>query len=391
MNNTKRHMFNLTTILITFVLASVSIQPSRSFGQSQAGAQSEVPADSPKDCLPPASVESGTCKVTIFFHGLMVGRYRKGRTLPLPREPRFEVGVVTDAPGHTFEICKWSDDGARSQEKLSNHGVYEFDIVDNDNEPVGLKVYLNNEQKKNFDRTRKSSAENAKESQDYRYIPDFEEFDLYEQKQDRWDKPFGFIFHVKKGVVSSKCITAAPLEKAKSGATWKPYGYIAEVVEVYVTLKEGQDFILKKKGADQPIFRIPYSSKNSIEVIIRNLPASHDKSHQDSNGKCLDEKQSKDIGSHKDTHGYLCYACEQTKETDPPLISHFQYYQFYVFKIEPGKRFDLRQAKTEKDNMLKGRSTIFPYKCGMVFQSKSGDDLEQDDIIPTPIVQNLRR
>ncbi len=100
---------------------------------------------------------------------------------------------------------------------------------------------------------------------------------------------------------------------------------------------------------------------NDVEVRILNLP----------------DPQSTVTGK------YITGACVRDTSHCPAHASHFQYYYTHALNVSPANRFDLKsELYAMKDVSSKDveRRAIYPYKCGMILQGRTGDKIDNDDM-----------
>jgi hypothetical protein len=356
----RRDLYIVAATLVPLILASANIRSPVLYSEPGGSVGSDVSR------LPADPYTSQGEKITIFFHGLMIGRYKSSKG-------RFEVGIVKNAPDHTFNLHVREDDGHLEDLTRRVTGrIYEFDVVYDDELTSGNVVEPYRPQGKNFNRQDAAAAADDDLSKDYRYIPDIEGVGLHDESKRRRSRPFRPVFHTLKGLVVSKCLTEDPIKKKRrtepdTPQSWVEYGYIAEVVGVDITLLPRQKLVLRNKDQGEVIWSCSYSRGKDVEARVLHLP--NEKPRQDSRAK-VDE--------------YLNTACRKYPDMPPPPIEHFEYYYIHALRVDEDDRYDLRTTgrmrvalKRDRKERLK---TIFPYKCGMTLQGKTGDDIDEDDI-----------
>jgi hypothetical protein len=204
-------------------------------------------------------------KVTVFFHGLMVGRFNAD-----PK--RLEVGIVKDAPDHKFEV-KVRDEDGNFQTFDSSEKYWSFEVQDKTGKPVSSSL-LPYQPKPNFDRM---APVDARYREDFRYVADMEGEGFYNTALERKAGAFSRIVHIANGSVRSKCLTA-PLQNRKGDGAWQDYGRMAEILGVDIELKPGQSLVLNVSNANQPqreVWRWTYQSGRTAETAVLNIPSEH--------------------------------------------------------------------------------------------------------------------
>lgn len=347
----RRHIYTVTAILFTLALAGANIRPGTSFAAPVSRYSSEA-------FEPPAQVspiESRGRKITIFFHGLMVGRYKPGKR-------RFQAGIVTEG-GHVFSLQVWNGSGNPITINVDPNELYVIQVLEKDGEPSESPLIPYESHGEIFNRMNAEFMADDEKSQDYRYAADIEGLGLHNVKKKRRSNPFSRVFHVFNGVLKSKCLTGTVIERKPPNEAWTSYGYIAEILGVEFTLLPLQTLVLRKKDKSQVLWRCTYRSDGrDVEVRALNLPK---------------EGIKKSIGK-----GYLGTACvcgessyNRDKRHDPPDY-HFQLYYKNVIDVPETERFRLRPQSVR----CVGPRAVFPYQCGMILQGKTKDDIDGNDL-----------
>jgi hypothetical protein len=306
----------------------------------------------------------------------MVGRFQDDPSNP--KDNRFEVGIVQGAFFHNFKLQMRNSDGKLEDltSQCGANSTCSFEVVDSSGNSVPpIQKYMESRlNASDFDRLKKPDD---KIDHDFRYLIDIEGKGFHGNKLDNLDNldnfriphAFSRIFQVHNGTAYSNCITF-PLQTTKGQYTPtapSPYGYTAEIASVKITLKQGQQLVLKVNNKTIPI--CSFGAGKPVEARVLNLPCKNINNH-----KCMDSDPSSDHGYIKENCKDIYIECPANPPNEP---SHFQYFYYRVFDIPPSERYEISCCPScikEKDKFV--RKGIFPLRCGMVILGQSKKSLE---------------
>jgi hypothetical protein len=304
--------------------------------------------------------------VSVFLHGLMVGRYkRRGMK-------RFEVGIVGRAPHHKFSFSVYSDGKCPGSEthadiSIDRKTTWRFEI-EKDNHPVERDVAM---------------------AEDTKYILDVEGEKIHNGKINRYKKAFNRVFYFHNGKVKVKCLTL-PLRVKKVESeiegTATDVGTIAEVVEVgFDQRAEGESLVLKNEDTGQVLWRHYFCNSGEAHARLLNLEPAHEDTVNNRNAAyagycCVCPPGSKIIVVEKfeDFNKFLSDRgkARQASSSDEEDPTDFQQYYYLVFKKDRPDRFELLNdnicviVKEKSPSGVVCIQTTPPYKCGMVLVNK---------------------
>jgi hypothetical protein len=341
--------------------------------------------------------------VTIFLHGLMVGRYKKGGK----KSKRFELGIIKRAPQHVFSFSVYSKSSPKCTDITEDvkKGNWVFEVRDDQGSIArDISMWSSNA---NSSSSKTTDAEKLLEqSYDSKYILNIEGPKFHKGKVDRYKKPFKRVFYFHNGTIRTVCPTFC-LEKRRleTEEGWKNIGPMAEVVGVDITLRAGQRLVLRSEKDERKVLwensykcdpsdpKCGEAANDRVEGRVLNLsgksPNCCDKDYTcescATRGYNYTPIPARDLS--KSLEDIIC------NHTPPPLPeaneeegepTDFQLYYYMVFKIDRMKRFELRKHKDNKSLILsletpkpKQIACIPPYRCGMVLVDSGKIDIDK--------------
>jgi hypothetical protein len=336
----------------------------------------------------PTHVTEGK-NVTIFLHGLMVGRYQAGDN----STKSFELGIVKRVPGHEFDFNVYVA-GQKKCKPISipkrkgmNHFI--FEVRKNDVAiPRDIQMWDSTNQ---LGKTSETSTSLAM-FEDSDRILNIEDLHSTSARKElsRYDNAFNRFFYFHNGKVKAETVTD-PLEIYKGDADdseqgERPKKIIAEVVGVEITLEPDQELVLWNADTGSVKWRNKYSPK-TVEGRILNLPTDHKapcckSSYISCATQCPPRVRHKLIPL-KDFLQLLASNNVANRSSraiaDEQIPTHFQNYYYLVFDVNRPLRFELNnpdpvcyrvvqnggKVRNRNDGGV-GTMTVPPYRCGMV-------------------------
>jgi hypothetical protein len=342
--------------------------------------------------------------VTIFLHGIMVGRLKNYLFVP----KSFDVGVIRRVQDHEFHLNIFAGKNCTSLDSvIPYHTKLIFRVVGSDGKPT----------KHDIDWYKASST--AADVHDPRFILNMEGPRVHGKPiTDLYDSAYLDTFSFYNGSIKMEVPTnKLVIEKADGDRPGSPrdINAIAEVVGVEIDLANNQRLEL----VDQNNNHRPYWTNNSgstpqsVEARILNLP-----SHVFPAGQCSRSAyascmhstpcpygvRSRTVDIHDfleeyfttkvkadSTMGAQGVALAKTMEPGSEIkATHFQDYYYLVFKMDRPDRYELINpyeeciSVTQKiHGVAKLMMTVPPYLCGMV-TTGSQDQVSSDTVAPPP-------
>lgn len=345
----------------------------------------------PDDC-PPQPGPGTTCQVktdkktvTIYLHGLMVGRFQGGSN------KRFELGVVKRAIDHSFVFNLFDGQAvikpACNLESMlkGNKKNWVFEIqAGTSKEPIEPLVPYECGPEPSH-----KACIPPSNKEDYRNILNIEK-DMHTSGLGRFKRPFNPVFYFKNGTVKTAsltdCLKAQMVERDKVECA-QDIGQIAEVVKVVITLKKNQKLVLRTEDNSIVLWENENTKdKGEIEGRVLNLPWSPrpcSTCYLKEPYKCMFTCFTTHPNSvnHGPANSSNLPNATDLNEPEESPATHFQYYYSLVFQKNRPDRFELINPKplsreTLERADLESKATVSPYLCGMVLVNKGSSPIK---------------
>jgi len=228
--------------------ASVAKEPTTELASSDEGSERNVD-------------RANSTPVTIMFEGLMVFHREAGG---------YELGILQDAPGHSFTINIESNPGGRRMVDVDH-----FKTLGN-NWSLELRGTSRVELANIRLRSKGHSGrldDNWKGQSDFGWIMDMESAELHGRALTLIPGRLAPIIHLRNGELYTK-FKADKLERRQGTGEFSAFGFVAEVVALDIYIQRGEDLVLKVADSAKAgeIFSLPYDPLLSYRVGITNVP-----------------------------------------------------------------------------------------------------------------------
>jgi hypothetical protein len=271
---------------------------------------------------------STTAPVTLFFEGVLIGRYDKKKEV-------YEMGVLP-VPNHNFSITieERGSLGVHTSriifEKEIPHDQRAWRLEVTGRSPGAYPYILKGDPP---DRTKLPDPYEPEMKLDYRWLLHLEGRDFPNHipkgsaELPRYPGLLRPVLHITTGEIYAKrLITNRPLWRRQGKEKWERLGYVPQQVLADIKMADGREIFLRIDGTDEEIFRLRKRPGITYKIFFRNEPPEQ---------SAQSEEEEREGSARRG-------------QVDFNRPTHFQM-TYLLFNVPPERRYEVRHMIQSED------------------------------------------